>query len=100
MVTVVDAVNLLNDYASGDFLKDRGEALGDADDRTLVDLLVNQIEFADVVVLNKLDAASADQAEAARKIIRALNPEADLVQTVSSRVDLDRVLDTGRFDRL
>jgi G3E family GTPase len=98
MVTVVDAVNLLNDYASGDFLKDRGEALGEADDRTLVDLLVNQIEFADVVVLNKLDAASADQAEAARKIIRALNPDADLVQTVSSRVDLDRVLDTGRFD--
>ena len=66
MVTVVDAVNLLRDYSSTDFLRDRGESLGDDDERTLVDLLVEQIEFADVVVLNKIDDATADQRDAAR----------------------------------
>src|ERR1700750_3367580 len=79
MVTVVDVVNLLKDYASTDFLHDRGEALDD-DRRTLVDLLVEQIEFADVVVLNKVDDATPGQRDAARKIIRALNPEADIVE--------------------
>jgi len=98
MVTVVDAVNLLRDYASADFLKDRGEFLGEEDERALVDLLVDQIEFADVVVLNKIDAATPEQAEAARKIIRSLNPEAELIETTMSQVALDRVLDTGRFD--
>jgi G3E family GTPase len=98
MVTVVDATNLLRDYASGDFLKDRGQALGEQDDRTLVDLLVEQIEFADVVVLNKIDAATPEQLEAARTIIRALNPDADLVESSMSRVPLDKVLNTGRFD--
>ena len=51
MVTVVDAVNLLKDYSSHDFLKDRGEVIGEEDDRTLVHLLTDQIEFADVVVV-------------------------------------------------
>ena len=97
MVTVVDAVNLLKDYASTDFLEDRGEAL-ENDKRTLVDLLVEQIEFADVVVLNKVDDASPAQREAARKIIRALNPEADIIEANHSQVPFDRVLDTGRFD--
>jgi len=98
MVTVVDAANLLLDYSSTDFLKDRGEALGDADTRSLVDLLVDQIEFADVVVLNKIDAASPEQLDAARKIIRSLNPDAELIETSMSRVPLDEVLNTGRFD--
>ena len=60
MVTVVDAVNLLADYSSHDFLADRGESLGEQDARTLVDLLVDQIEFSDVVVLNKVGAAESD----------------------------------------
>jgi G3E family GTPase len=61
MVTVVDAVNLLRDYSSHDFLRDRGETLGEEDDRTLVNLLVEQIEFADVVILNKVaDAGPPD----------------------------------------
>ncbi|MCP1829971.1 G3E family GTPase [Bradyrhizobium sp. USDA 4532] len=96
MVTVVDAANLLKDYASTDFLAQRGEAL-DGDKRTLVDLLVEQIEFADVVVLNKIDAATPAQREAARTIVRALNPEADLVEANFAQVPFDRVLDTGRF---
>jgi G3E family GTPase len=97
MVTVVDAANLLKDYASTDLLKDRGESLGTEDNRTLVNLLVDQIEFADVVLLNKVDAASREQLDAARKIIRALNPDADVVETTNARVPLDRVLHTGRF---
>ncbi|AMA56747.1 zinc metallochaperone GTPase ZigA [Bradyrhizobium sp. CCGE-LA001] len=97
MVTVVDAVNLLRDYSSTDFLEQRGEAL-DNDKRTLVDLLVEQIEFADVIVLNKVDDAPPEQREAARKIIRALNPEADLIEANHGRVAFDRILDTGRFD--
>ncbi|QAY97212.1 4-hydroxytetrahydrobiopterin dehydratase [Methylovirgula ligni] len=98
MVTVVDAANLLKDYASADFLKDRGESLGDDDNRTLVDLLVDQIEFADVVILNKVDAATPEAVDAARKIVRALNPEADLIETAMAQVDLGRVLDTRRFN--
>lgn len=98
MVTVVDAANLLKDYASTDFLRDRGETAGDQDDRSLVDLLVEQIEFADVVVLNKIDIATSPQRDAARAIVRALNPDADIIETSESRVALDRVLDTGRFD--
>ncbi|MGJ5047661.1 zinc metallochaperone GTPase ZigA [Bradyrhizobium oligotrophicum] len=97
MVTVVDAVNLLKDYSSSDFLTDRGDQF-DGDRRALVDLLVEQIEFADVIVLNKVDDASGDQRDAARKIIRALNPDADIIETNQGRVPLERVLATGRFD--
>ncbi|MGF1630683.1 MAG: zinc metallochaperone GTPase ZigA [Kiloniellaceae bacterium] len=98
MVTVVDAASLLKDYGSGDFLRDRGESLGDGDTRTLVDLLVEQIEFADVVILNKIDLATEEQAGAARKIVRALNPDADVIETLMAAVPLDSVLNTGRFD--
>ena len=71
MVTVVDAANLLNDYGSSDFLADRGETAGDGDNRTIVDLLVEQIEFADVVVLNKIGTATPEERDAARKIMKS-----------------------------
>ncbi|MEM7026042.1 MAG: GTP-binding protein, partial [Pseudomonadota bacterium] len=98
MVTVVDAVNLLRDYASHDFLSDRGESMGEEDDRTLVHLLTDQIEFADVIILNKVDDATPDQVDAALKIIRSLNADAEVIQTNHSDVPADRVLDTGLFD--
>jgi G3E family GTPase len=98
MVTVVDAANLSSDYASKDFLRERGENRGESDHRTLVDLLVSQIEFADVVVLNKIDIATQPQIEMARGIIRSLNPDADVIETSMSRVALTRVLDTRLFD--
>ncbi|MGI2033120.1 zinc metallochaperone GTPase ZigA [Rhizobium panacihumi] len=98
MVTVVDAANLLKDYGSADFLSDRGETAGDGDNRTLVDLLVEQIEFADVVVLNKISQATPGERDAARKIIVALNPDAHLIETDFGRVDLHDILGTGRFD--
>lgn len=98
MVTVVDAINLLGNFASHDFLADRGESLGDGDTRTLVNLLTDQIEFADVVILNKVRDAGPDRADAARKIIRALNPDARLIETDHSRVAPDAIFDTGLFD--
>ncbi len=98
MVTVVDAASLLKDYSSHDFLKDRGESLGEDDERSLVDLLVDQIEFADVIVLNKTDIAEPHQIDAARKIIRSLNAGAEIIETSQAQVNMDRVLGTGRFD--
>ena len=98
MVTVVDAANLLADYSSVDFLSDRGETAGDGDNRTLVDLLVEQIEFADVIVLNKIGTASADQREAARKIITGLNPDARLIEVDFGKVEPRDILGTGLFD--
>ena len=98
MVTVVDAVNLLQDYSSHDFLRDRGEIMGEEDDRTLVDLLVEQIEFADVVVLNKVADASTKQVDAARKIIRSLNSGTRIIETSHSDVPADEILNTNLFD--
>ena len=97
MVTVVDAANLLADYGSEDFLRDRGEAL-DGDERSLVSLLVEQIEFADVIVLNKVAAADPARLEAARAIIRSLNGDACIVETDFGRAPLGAILDTGLFD--
>ncbi|MDA5557332.1 GTP-binding protein [Shimia sp. MMG029] len=98
MVTVVDAVNLLKDFSSHDFLKDRGEVTGTEDERTLVHLLTDQIEFADVVVLNKVGDATPEQRDAARKIIRSLNADAEIIETNHSDVAADKILNTGSFD--
>ncbi len=98
MVTVVDAVNLLKDFSSHDFLTDRGESLGEEDDRSLVSLLTEQIEFADVVILNKVTDAGPQRADSARKIIRALNADAKIIETDHSDVPASTILDTGLFD--
>ena len=98
MLTVVDAANLVKDYSTTDFLADRGQALGEDDHRPLVGLLVEQIEFANVVVLNKSDLASPEQLDAARKIVRALNADAEIVESAHGRVPLRKVFDTGLFD--
>lgn len=98
MVTVVDAVNLLQDFSSHDFLSDRGESLGEQDDRSLVSLLTEQIEFADVVILNKVDDAGPERTDTARKIIRGLNGDAKIIETNHSDVASDAILDTGLFD--
>lgn len=98
MVTVVDAVNLLNDFSSHDFLRDRGETMGEEDERTLVHLLTDQIEFADVVILNKVTDAGPDRVDAARKIIRSLNADAKIIETDRSDVPAETILDTQLFD--
>ena len=98
MVTVVDAVNLLADYSSHDFLAARGQSMGEGDDRHLVHLLTDQIEFADVIVLNKVTQAGPDRVDAAHKIIRSLNADARILETDFSDVALSDVLETGLFD--
>ena len=98
MVTVVDAVNLLKDYGSNEFLRDRGETAGDEDARTLVDLLVEQIEFADVVVINKAADVSAGQLDLVRSVVRGLNGDARIVEAAHGRVAPSAILDTGLFD--
>jgi G3E family GTPase len=98
MVTVVDAANFLRDYSLAEDLQERGESLGEDDHRTVTDLLIDQIEFADVILLNKLDLVNNDEALEVEAIIKALNPGAQIISTTHSHVALDRVLDTGLFD--
>jgi G3E family GTPase len=98
MVTVVDAFNFLRDYGSADALAERGIAASETDDRTLVELLIEQIEFCDVLVVNKADLVNADDLTRLQRILARINPRA--VQLVSrfGVVPLDEVLDTHRFD--
>lgn len=98
MVTVVDAINLMNDYSSHDFLVDRGETAGEGDDRRLVSLLVEQIEFADVVIVNKASAVSAEQLAMVKQVVASLNADARIIDADYAKVDLDQILDTGLFD--
>jgi len=94
----VDASSFLAECDGMDDLAERGMGLSDEDDRSIVDLLVDQVEFADVIVLNKVDVTAAEDLERCEAIVRRLNPEARLLRTEHGRVALDEVLDTGRFD--
>ena len=98
MLTVVDAANLTRDFTSHDFLRDRGEQRDAEDQRTLVELLVDQIEFADVIILNKVSAADPQRLADARRIIRSLNPDARLIETDFCDVPLADVFHTGHFN--
>ena len=98
MVTVVDAANLVRNYSSKDFLKDQGESLGEEDDRTLVDLLVEQIEFANVIVLNKIDLINSEELDKVRGMVRGLNAKAKVIETTQSDIDLKEVVNTGFFN--
>ena len=98
MVTVVDAANLIKNYSSTDFLKDKGEVAGEADERTLVDLLVEQIEFANVILLNKVDLVSDKELKIIRAVIRGLNAKAKIVETNHSKVAMNEVMNTNLYD--
>ncbi|PTL58803.1 GTP-binding protein [Paraconexibacter algicola] len=98
MVTVVDAGAFRRDMAEHEHLAQRGEVTGDGDDRTVADLLVDQVEFADVIVLNKTDLADARELELLEQEIVALNPRARRVRATHGRVDPGQVLGTGLFD--
>lgn len=98
MVTVVDALNFLRDYESLDNLQLRGSAIGEDDERTIVDLLVDQIEFANVILINKIDLVSPEDRCRIHAMILALNPKAKVYETTNSEIDLDRVIGTGLFD--
>ncbi|MBT8498090.1 hypothetical protein DH20_21905 [Pantoea agglomerans] len=98
MITVVDGFNFLRDYRSADDLQSRGESLGAQDERSVVDLLVDQIEFCDLLVLNKTDLLSPAQLHQLKGILQALNPHALIVNSEFGQVPLDCLLNTGRFD--
>lgn len=98
MATVVDALNFLRDYGSTDNLQTRGTAVGEEDERTIVDLLVDQVEFANVILINKIDLVSEEDRHRIRAMIGALNPKAKIYETTNSEIELDRVMGTGLYD--
>ncbi|MDQ0019570.1 zinc metallochaperone GTPase ZigA [[Curtobacterium] plantarum] len=98
MITVVDGFNFLRDYRSADDLQSRGESLGAQDERSVVDLLVDQIEFCDLLVLNKTDLLSPAQLHQLKGMLQALNPHALILNSEFGQVPLDCLLNTGRFD--
>ena len=98
MVTVVDAFNFMKDFSSSQFLKDRDLTDIEGDERTIVNLITDQIEFANVILLNKTDLVSQSDLRNLNDIINKLNPKAQIIKTEHSRVDINEVVGTGRFD--
>ena len=98
MVTVVDAVNFLKDYEEAKYLQDTQESLGDEDERSVADLLVDQVEFADVILVSKTDLAPSEDVSRLQAILKTLNTHAQIIPIANGNVDVDAVLSTGRFD--
>lgn len=98
MVTVVDGVNFLLDYQAAESLATRGETLGEGDERSITELLIEQIEFADVILISKIDLISRQEREELIEILQRLNTQAQILPMVMGQVPLGRILDTGLFD--
>jgi G3E family GTPase len=98
MVTVVDVNRFWHDFASGETLLDRKQATDETDTREVVDLLIDQIEFANIIVLNKTDLVKREDIEELKGVIKKLNPETKVMESVFSNVCLNEILDTHLFD--
>ena len=98
MVTVVDAVNFIKDYDEAKYLKDTAESLGEEDERSVADLLVDQVEFADVILISKTDLVSRSEITHLTAILKTLNTEAKIVPIAEGQVNVDEVLNTGLFN--
>ena len=98
MVTLVDAVNFLKDYEEAYSLQEAGESLGEEDERSVSDLLVDQVEFADVILISKTDLVDALQIKRLKAILKTLNTHARVIAITQGKVDIDAVLSTGLFD--
>ncbi|RAS90988.1 cobalamin biosynthesis protein CobW (plasmid) [Priestia endophytica] len=98
MVTVVDANRFWQDFESGDSLLDRKEAVGEGDTREIADLLVDQIEFCDVLILNKCDLVSENELIKLEKMLRTLQPDAKIIRSTHAKVNPTEILNTNRFD--
>ena len=98
MVTVVDAPNFLRDYSTTETLKNREQAVNGEDERTIVDLLSDQVDFANVILLNKTDLVTVDERHVVHGMIRALNPQAVIHDTIESKIPLSSVLGTGLYN--
>ena len=97
MVTVVDAVNFLKDYDEAKDLQDTGESLGEDDARSVTDLLVEQVEFADVILISKTDIAKTSEIDRLTAILKTLNTRAKILPIEKGQVQVSQVLDTGKF---
>ncbi len=98
MVTVVDAVNFLKDYDEAEYLKETGESLGEGDERSVADLLVDQVEFADVLLISKTDLVEPLDIERLTAILKTLNTHARILPVSHGKVNIDEVLNTGLFN--
>jgi G3E family GTPase len=98
MVTVVDGVNFLRDFHEAESLASRGETLGEEDERSITDLLIEQVEFADVILISKIDLISSAEREELGAILARLNTHAEILPISMGNVALSKILDTGRFD--
>ena len=98
MVTVVDGMNFLQDYQAAESLASRGETLGEDDERSITDLLIEQVEFADVILISKIDLISSSERMELMAILQRLNAQAEIIPMVMGQVPLAKILDTGRFD--
>jgi G3E family GTPase len=98
MVTVVDGMNFLVDFQAAESLASRGETLGEGDERAITDLLIEQIEFADVILISKIDLISRREREELMAILERLNAQAQILPMVMGEVPLETILDTSRFN--
>ncbi len=98
MVTVVDGMNFLLDYQAAESLASRGETLGEEDERSITDLLIEQVEFADVILISKIDLIGRHEREELMAILERLNAQAEIIPMVMGEVPLNKILNTGRFD--
>ena len=98
MVTVVDGLNFLRDFRAAEQLASRGETLGEDDERSITDLLIEQVEFADVILISKIDLISRAEREELKAILQRLNAEAEILPMVMGEIALKKILDTRRFD--
>lgn len=97
MVTMVDAVNFLPEYHDARYLQETGEHLGEEDERSVADLLVDQVEFADVILISKTDLVSETQVRDLMGVLRGLNTEAEIIPIANGQIPLNRILATQKF---
>ena len=98
MVTVVDAVNFLKDYDEAKYLKESGESLGEDDERSVADLLVDQVEFADILLISKTDLVEASEVRRLKAILKTLNTHAQIIPISLGKINIDKVINTNLFD--
>ncbi|MDB4097087.1 zinc metallochaperone GTPase ZigA [Methylophilaceae bacterium] len=98
MVTVVDAVNFLKDFDEAKYLKESGESLGEDDERSVADLLVDQVEFADILLISKTDLVEASKVSRLKAILKTLNTHAQIIPISLGKIDIDKVINTNLFD--
>jgi len=98
MVTVIDGVNFLKDFHLAQSLQEAGESLGEEDERSVADLLIDQVEFADVLLISKIDLMNDVDVEALKATLSKLNPQAQIYPMIKGQIELKKVLNTGLFD--